>query len=241
MYRDTQTLPGGGFTLFGVIGLSFLTPGWVANALGCAATHAQLLDWIFRQQGILFIVLLLVYGLAGFSILVTAAVGAFTASVALMRALAMVKAWGVRVSVATAGLLGELLCWPVQVLFELLWDALQQHVVQRHVAPLLAFLHEQRELRRMYRGGYAADFPSFRAFLRSWRAHQQGEQAASEADRLQKAIRLMGLPKNFTKDELIQRFHKLIAGIHPDKVGPNELATQLIDAYKLISSRKAWQ
>jgi len=104
-----------------------------------------------------------------------------------------------------------------------------------------AILNEQDELRRMYREEYAGDFPSFRAFLRSWRAHQEGEQAASDTDPLQKAIRLMGLPKKFTKDDLIQRFHKLIAGIHPDKVGPNELATLLIDAYKLICSRKAWQ
>jgi hypothetical protein len=241
MYRDTQTLPGGGFTLLGIIVLSFLTPGWAANALGCLAAHAHLLDLIFRQQGILFIVLLLLYGLGGFTILVAAAVGVFTAGIALMRALATVKAWGVRASVATAWLLGELLRWPVQVLCELLWDAIQQHVVQRYVAPPVAWLHEQGELRRIYREEYAADFPSFRAFLRSWRAHQQGEQAASETDQLQKAIRLMGLPKNFTKDDLIQRFHKLIAGIHPDKVGPNELATQLIDAYKLIFSREAWQ
>ena len=55
------------------------------------------------------------------------------------------------------------------------------------------------------------------------------------------AIKLMGLPQRFTRDELKRRFNLLIAAIHPDKVGPNELATQLIDAYKLISERKAWQ
>jgi len=241
MYRDTQAVPGGGFTLLGVTGLSFLTPGWAANALGCAAAHAQLADWIFRQHGILLIVLLLLYGLGGFIILVGAAVAVVTAVVALMRALSMVKAWGVRASVATASFLGALMYWPVQNLFELLWDALQRHVVQRYFAPVAAILNEQDELRRMYREEYAGDFPSFRAFLRSWRAHQEGEQAASDTDPLQKAIRLMGLPKKFTKDDLIQRFHKLIAGIHPDKVGPNELATLLIDAYKLICSRKAWQ
>ena len=51
----------------------------------------------------------------------------------------------------------------------------------------------------------------------------------------------MGLPQRFTKDEAKGRFNLLIMPIHPDKVGPNELATQLIDAYKLICSKKPWQ
>jgi hypothetical protein len=50
----------------------------------------------------------------------------------------------------------------------------------------------------------------------------------------------MGLTEPFTRDDLRQRFRTLIAGIHPDRVGPNELAAQLIAANTLISERKNW-
>ncbi len=51
----------------------------------------------------------------------------------------------------------------------------------------------------------------------------------------------MGLTEPFTRDDLKDRFHTLIAGIHPDRVGPNELATQLIAANTLICERKRWK
>jgi hypothetical protein len=167
--------------------------------------------------------------------LAAAAVGLYTAGILLMRGLATVKAWGVRAAHAMAGLLGELLYWPVQLLSELVWDVLQQQHTR-----LYAFLQEQYELRRMYSEEYANDYPSFRDFQRDYYAHKCGQQA-SGTDPLQKAIKLMGLPQGFTKDDVKRRFNLLIAPIHPDKVGPNELAPQLIDAYKLICSRKAWQ
>ena len=233
MYRETQ-IPGGGLTLLGVIALSFLMPGWVASLLGMGQAHAALFAWMIGHEGIFCIVWWLIYGAIGFGMLVGAAIGAFTAGIALMRGLASLKAWGMRSSQAMAELLGELLYWPVQYVSELLWDVLQQ---QR--ARLYAFLQEQYELRRMYREEYAGDYPSFRAFERAYHAHQQGR--VPDTDPLQKAIKLMGLPAQFTKDEVKRRFHQLIAPIHPDKVGPNELATQLIDAYTLICNRKAWQ
>ena len=85
---------------------------------------------------------------------------------------------------------------------------------------------------------YAQDFPSYSAFLRHWRALQAAGQA--KTDPLQQAIRLMGLPEQFTRDDLKARFHTLIGGIHPDRVGPNELAAQLIAANTLIGERKSW-
>ena len=51
------------------------------------------------------------------------------------------------------------------------------------------------ELWRLYREEYTQDFPSYRAFLRHWRALQAAEQA--KTDPLQQAIRLMGLPEQF--------------------------------------------
>ena len=51
----------------------------------------------------------------------------------------------------------------------------------------------------------------------------------------------MGLTEPFTREDLKERFHILIAGIHPDLVGPNELAAQLIAANTLICERKRWK
>jgi len=233
MYRDMQ-FPGGGLALLGVLALSFLIPGWVASLLGLSQMHATLVVWMTRHEGIFWIALWLIYGAVGFSILVAAAIGAYAACITLMRGLAMVRAWGVQAGQAIAGLLGELLYWPVQLFSELVWDGLQQ---QR--ARLSSFLQEQYELRRMYAEEYANDYPSFRAFERAYNAHKHGQQAC-ETDPLQAAITLMGLPQRFTQEDVKRRFHELIV-VHPDKVGPNGLATQLIDAYKLICSRKAWQ
>jgi hypothetical protein len=75
--------------------------------------------------------------------------------------------------------------------------------------------------------------------LRYWRALQAAEQAKS--DPLEQAIRLMGLPDSFSKDDLRQRFRTLIAGIHPDRVGPNELAAQVLAPNALIYERKRWK
>jgi hypothetical protein len=235
MYRNTQTIPGGGLTLLALLALSFLMPGWVAALLGLGSAHAALFAWITRQPGILCIALWLVYGAFGFGMLVAAAIGAYTAGIALMRGLAVVKALGTRASHAMAGLLGELLYWPVQLLSERVWD-----VVQEQYGRFYAFLREQHELRRMYSEEYAGDYPSFRAFQRAYYAHQRGK-SATETDPLQRAIKLLGLPQRFTKDDVKRRFNQLIAVLHPDKIGPNEFAPQIIDAYKLICSRKAWQ
>jgi hypothetical protein len=241
MYPETQ-IPNGGLTLLGAIALSLLTPGWVAAFLGFGEAHAALLAWITGHEGVPCIVLWLCYGVFGFAMLVGIAIGAYAACIALMRGLARVKAWGVQAGQAIAGLLGELLYWPVQLASERVLDELQERRDR-----LYAFLREQHELRRMYAEEYAGDYPSFRAFQRAYDAHRRGQQA-SATDPLRQAIKLLGLPQRFTKDDVKRRFNLLIALIHPDKVGPNgekigpnELATQLIDAYKLICSRRAWQ
>jgi hypothetical protein len=234
MYPETQ-IPNGGLMLLGAVALSFLLPGWVAAFLGFGAAHAALLNWITLHEGIPLIALWLCYGAFGFGMLVGVAIGTYAACIALMRGLARMKAWGVQAGQAMAGLLGELLYWPVQYASEAVWDEVQERRDR-----LYTFLRQQHEQRRMYREEYAGDYPSFRAFRRAFYGHKHGQQA-STSDPLPQAIRLMGLPLHFTKDDVKQRFNLLIAAIHPDKVGPNELATQLIDAYKLICSREAWQ
>src|SRR5262249_32012424 len=161
---------------------------------GLGRTHAMLVAWITGHEGIPCIGLWLCYGAAGFCMLVAAAIGAYTACIALMRGLAIVKVWSVRAGHAIAGLLGELLYWPIQLLSELLRDPFQQQF-----ARFRAFLQEQYELRRMYREEFAAEFPCFRAFRRDWRTRKDNEPLAQ-------ATRLMGLPEQFTEDDLKRRF-----------------------------------
>jgi len=233
MYRYSQTLPGGPVTLVGVVALSFLIPGWAARALGFGAANAQLADWIFRHQSISFILLFLVYGLIGFAILVGAIMAIVIGYVVLIRALVAVRNCAVRASIAIARLLWFLLSWPPRTIGDLVKD--QFHT---RTAALAARWNEQQELWRLYREEYTEDFPSYRAFLRHWRAQQSAEQA--KTDPLQQAIRLMGLPETFTRNDLKDRFRTLIAGIHPDRVGPNGLAAELIAANTLICERKNW-
>jgi hypothetical protein len=234
MYPETQ-IPNGGLMLLGAVALSFLMPGWVAAFLGFGAAHAILLAWMTGHEGIPLIVLWLCYGAFGFGMLVGVAIGAYAACIALMRGLAKLRPWAVQAGQAMGALLGELLYWPIQLASELVWDE-----VQERRARLSALLEEQHELRRVYREDYADQFVSFRAFLRDFRARQKRETHRQESDALTEAIRLMGLHPGFTRAELKQRFRLLIDRIHPDKVGPNELATQLIAAYTLIDKGKAW-
>ena len=124
-------------------------------------------------------------------------------------------------------------------------------------AYVAAQLRERRELRRLYRDDFARDFPTFRAFLHFYRAVANGEdpeywgdypwsqrwrtrETASGIDPYKAAIRLLGLPAGFTRDDLKQRYKILIKGSHPDLVGPNGLAPQLNTAYALIKERKGW-
>jgi hypothetical protein len=234
MYRYSQTLPGGPITLVGILALSLLIPGWAANALGFSAVNAQLVDWIFRHQGISCIGLLLLYDVLGFLILVGAGMAVYAAYLVLIRTAVAVRNWAMRISVAIAQLLGTLLCWAPQIVFDLLCDQ-----IESGTAKLRAYRQERQELRRLYREDFAQDFPCYRAFLCHWRALQAAEQA--KTDPLQQAIRLLGLTEPFTRDELKERFNLLIGGTHPDLVGPNGLAEQVIAAKTLICERKRWK
>jgi hypothetical protein len=233
MYRYSQTLPGGPVTLVGIVAVSFLIPGWVARALGFGAANAQLADWIFRHQGISLIALLLLYGLVGFAMLVAAIMAIVIGYVVLIRFVVAVRNGAVRASVAAARLLWALLSWPPRTIGDLLKDQFNIRT-----AAWVARWNEWQELWRIYREEYTQDFPSYRAFLRHWRALQAAEQA--KTDPLQQAVCLMGLPETFTRNDLKERFRTLIAGIHPDRVGPNGLAAQLIAANTLICERKNW-
>jgi hypothetical protein len=231
-----------GVTALTILVLSFLMPGWAASALGLAGPHAHLVNWMTAQEGLSCLVLWLIYGLAGFGVLLAIAVAICAAGLALMRGLGKARAWALRNGAAIARLLGLAILWLAQILGELLWDAYATKVIR-----LAEWRHEQHELRRIYREEYADRFPSYRAFLRFYRAIENGDDPNAQqderqhaADPVEAAIRLLGLTGNFTRDDLKRRFRTLIKGIHPDVVGPNELATQLINAYTLINERKGW-
>jgi hypothetical protein len=237
---------GMGATALVILVLSFLIPGWVARALSLTGPHAHLLNWMTAQEGLFCLGLWLAYGLAGFCVLLAIAVAVGGAGLALLWGLRKAKAWALHASVALARLVSLAMLWLAQILGELLWDVYATQLIR-----LAQWRYEQRELRRLYREEYAADFPSYRAFLRFYRAIENGEdpnaqrggntQAGQAAiDPVEAAIRLLGLPENFTSDDLKRRFRTLIKGVHPDLVGPNALATQLNAAYTLIKERKDW-
>jgi hypothetical protein len=236
MYQDTDSVPGGGMTVLAFLALSLLAPGWAAYVLGCAHLHAQLVSWILAQPVALTLALGALYLAAGCMLLIGVIMGVGAAILFTMRALVALASWAARTSLRLAAALGALLAWPLQLLGEFLWDACAQRAVRMNV-----FFEEQHELRRVYREDYAGDFPSYRAFLRDFRARQKGAAQQEEVDALAQAIRLLGLPESFTKADLKKRFRLLIDRIHPDKVGPNELATQLIAAYTLIDKGKDWR
>ena len=145
----------------------------------------------------------------GFALLLGTVMGVYAAGVVLLRALTATAGWAARTSRALATAIGTLLTWPLQLLAEFLWDACAQRA-----ATLNALLEEQRELRRVYREDYAGDFPSYRAFLRDWRARQNTATERQSSDARAQAIRLMGLPERFTRGEL-----KALP--HPDRTDPS--------------------
>jgi hypothetical protein len=230
------SLPGGGLTLLAFLGVSALAPGWAASALGCTHLHAHLVSWILAQPVPLALTYGALYLATGCVLLIGVILGVGAAILFTMRALFRLLSWAARTGLGLAATLGALLTWPLQLLGEFLWDACSERAVRINV-----FLEEQRELRRVYREDYAGDFPSYRAFLRDFRARQNGAAQREEVDALAQAIRLMGLPERFTKADLKQRFDFLIKRTHPDLVGPNGLAPQLIAANTLINKRKGWR
>jgi hypothetical protein len=149
---------GMGATALVILVLSFLIPGWTARALGLAGPLARLLDWMTAQQGLFCLVLWLAYGLIGFLILLAIAAAIGGTGLALLWGLRKVKAWALRASVALARLLGLAMLWLAQVLGEWVWDVLATQLIR-----FAQWRYEQRELRRLYREEYAADFLSYRA------------------------------------------------------------------------------
>ena len=122
---------------------------------------------------------------------------------------------------ALARLLGLAMLWLAQILGEWLWDVYATQVIR-----FAQWRYERRELRRLYREEYAADFPSYRAFLRFYRAIENGEDPDAQRggrhhggqaapDPVEAAICLLGLPEEFTSDDLKRRFRTLIKGVHP--------------------------
>ena len=145
-------------------------------------------SWIFGHKGISCIALLLLYGVLGFAMLVGAAIGdlcrVLRACPRACRGEELGRADQRRHRAVAWALLSGTCgssanCCGINI--------------SSRTADLVARWQERQELRRLYREEYAQDFPSYRAFLRYWRALQAAEQA--KTDPLQQAIRLMGLPE----------------------------------------------
>ena len=119
-----------GVAVLAVLALSFLIPGWVANALGLAGPHAHLLGWMTAQAGLAWLILWLAYGLVGFGILLAAAVAVGGAGLALLRGSQKVKSWALRTSVGIVRLLASAVLFLAQILGEWLWDVYATQLVR---------------------------------------------------------------------------------------------------------------
>ena len=103
---------------------------------------------------------------------------------------------------------GELLYWPVLLVSERLSGSFFSEA-----GPILRRRwQEQHELRRLYREDYAGTSPPFAPFCV---AGAHASRNRRRPIRYNSAIRLMGLPEHFTRDDLKRRFNLLIAAIHP--------------------------
>ncbi len=258
-----------GVTIFGtIIAAPFcaFAPYGLALVFGLEEYHAQLVAWWWALDHWLRWPLFGLYGLAGFFMLVIIAVSGIAIVDWLWRHVMRGAGWlaeSVETAVseglagldAVTSLLLWVLFWPVRLLGDLL-----RVVVAEPLACVFQMMQEQRELRRMYRSMFREQFKTYREFKRYWderhdgadsederntredeSARDDGRRTEDESDPLDEAIKLLGLPERFTKADLERRYKELMKRVHPDVVGPNDLARQLNEARALIKKRKGWK
>lgn len=115
----------------------------------------------------------------------------------------------------------------------------------------LETLRQQRELQRLWREEFSAEYGSFAEFEAAFHggaARQDHErQAKTESphspDPFGEACALFGLPADggFTLADLTARYRKLMQKAHPEHGGSHERAAQINAARDLVKRRKGWK
>lgn len=121
------------------------------------------------------------------------------------------------------------------------------HVVVRQIDQWEGDYIERKKLKDTYVREFADQFESFHQFRNYYRwindqnYRDPREPFTASSDKFHDAVILLGLPSGFSLQDLNARFSKLIKAIHPDIVGPNDLARRLTDARGIIKARKGWK
>ena len=237
------------------VAFSAVTPYGFALALGGQDTFWQAHQWVAARPVWIALPLFALYLAAGFALLTGCVLAVIAAAEFGTKAIVVVTRWAVSSSYV---LLCALISWLARSAQEFLMILLAPALagatrigeeVARKYERAIAYLEEERALRRLYREEYADAFGSFREFRRAWEALQNGEDPFAEEDEpepepapdpLEAALALMGLTRPFTKAELARRYRALMREVHPDAGGSDEQAAQVNAARNLIRERMGW-
>lgn len=109
-------------------------------------------------------------------------------------------------------------------------------------------LREERDLWQRYRDEFYQAYGSYAEFKRAFYAdddHHDDRQQHQREERhgisLDDAFALLGLSATCGREEFEARYRDLMKQVHPDRAGPNGMATQLNEARALIRKQKGWK
>jgi hypothetical protein len=106
-----------------------------------------------------------------------------------------------------------------------------------------ARLREEHALWQRYRSEFYQAYTSFAEFRRAYYGEDDDARAQDTpepANTLEQAFALFGLAADCGREEFERRYRELIKQVHPDRAGPNAMATQLNEARTLIRKQKGW-
>lgn len=244
-----------------VLLLSGLLPWWVAGLLGLDQAYDIALSWVMGQTIWIVAPLVFIYLLCGFFMVVALWGTIWTTGNMLFRGICNTTVsldekvcksvyHTNRRIMRALGFLGLYAATPVIFVAERV-----AHVAAEANEYICEQLGEKRELRRLYHKEYSGQFVSFLAFKRHMKSNGKEEEAFSSGKSKQKrsgkkrpastdayrdAVSLLGLKNGFDEAELECRFRELMKRVHPDKAGPNDLATKVNLARTLIKERMGW-
>ncbi|TPL14817.1 hypothetical protein FJ945_29820 [Mesorhizobium sp. B2-4-9] len=105
----------------------------------------------------------------------------------------------------------------------------------------------KRGLKQLYKKEFSDQFPSFANFEHFYNWSETNglidprHRFSIQQDAFEDSILLLSLPERFTDRDLSERYRKLMKCVHPDQIGPNDIARRLNIARDLIAARKGWK
>lgn len=240
--RDFPDVSGG--LIFGAAAL--IAPWAIAYGLGLDQALAELIDSFGRLR---LVALALLYG-ASFVIIGSVLRGLFL--------LLGLGAFGgnlltERLAAGLAGLLRHIggICAGLASMIVLALRAVIRPLEVR-CHEWITRLREERDLWQRYRDEFYQAYGSYAEFKRAFygddghhddhhhdRQHDQREERHGIS--LDDAFALLGLSVTCRREEFEARYRDLMKQVHPDRAGPNGMATQLNEARALIRKQKGWK